>query len=174
MKPTLRNPFRLRNFVLIALVLGIVAGIWLGDFFKGFGLGPGKGPGMGPGSGGTGSPGHSTTKLIGTSADDKADLVGHHTTDDSADGDTPKPAGLIKVVIDDRTYYVRRGKKLEPIKLPALVELIQQAPPNADGLKAVIERTGASRPSAEDKLFAALKSAGVDQDALYMPADPMN
>lgn len=180
MKLAAWNPFRLKNFVIVALILGIAAGIWLGDLFKGFGLGPGKGPGMGPGAGGGASPGHSSTKLIGSTPDDNADLVGFHNEKSAHEvsgpneGGAPKPKGLIKVLIDDRDYYVRRGKKLESIKLSALVELIQDAAPNEDGLKAIIERTAASRPTAEDNLIAALRSAGVDKDALLMPEQPVD
>lgn len=155
------NLFRLRNLVGAALVLGILVGVWLGDWFKGFGLGPGEG-------------GSQSAKLLSTKGkpgeSDRAtaDLVGFHADDDASDASEPKPAGLVKVLIDDRSYYLREGAKKTPIALEELVRLIEQTSPNEDGLKAVIERTATSRVSTEIKLFDALKEAGVAENSIYL------
>jgi hypothetical protein len=163
MKIAAWNPLRLKNFVLVALALGILVGIWLGDFFKGFGWGPENAA--------TNSPGDTPSSLVqqpGDDLDGRADLVGHHAEDASADAAARKPAGLVKVLIDDRAYFLRAENENEPIGLAALVELIGQTKPNDDGLKAVVERTSTSRVSAEVKLFDALKAAGVPENSVYL------
>jgi len=159
------NPFRTRNVLVVALGLGILAGVWLGDFFKGFGLGPGQGPGLGPGAGRSASDGD------GQISDDAADLVGLKRSPADSDA-TPRrvpQGGLIKVLIDDRSYFLQHGESREEIELDALVDLIRQTRPNEDGLRAVIDRTATSRVTAEIKLFEALKEAGVPaKEAVYL------
>lgn len=162
------NPFRMRNIAGVALGLGILAGIWLGDIFKGFGLGAGKGAGQGPG---TGQPAHISSGRPNSRDDDEADLVGHHAGEDDeaiAMAKPPKTAGLVKVLIDERSYFLHQDEKKTPISLEALVDKILQTEPNEDGLRAVIERTSSSRVSAELRLFDALKDAGVPTNSVYL------
>ncbi len=167
MKAAAWNPFRLKNMVLMALVLGIAAGIWLGDLFKGFGLGPGEGAGLGPGAGSHESPGQTTTQLISQTGEDNADLVGHHTEEELNNEPEPKPVrGPVKVLIDGRDYFVQRNGASETIPLLELVTLIQRAKPDEDGRRVIIDRTADSRPSAEIKLTEALKSAGISENAV--------
>lgn len=160
MKISTWNPFRLRNVAVAALALGILAGIWLGDLFKGFGWGPGAG-------------GSSTTQITPAKGKAKptegaADLVGYHDDHGTSEDSTPVPSSVVKVLIDDRSYYVRSGDKKRSISLEALVDLIERTEPNEDGLRAVVDRTDLSRVSAEIKLFEALKRAGVSDNAVYL------
>jgi len=159
----------LKNLVILALILGIVAGIWLGDLFKGlgFGLGPGLGGGSGAGTG-TDSPGNTSAKPAKLVTDDSADLVGYDSTDTISDSTASQSISLVKVLIDDREYFIRRGEKTLPIGLDALVTMIEGTKPNEDGLKAVVDRTATSRVSAEVKLFDALKAAGVQENSVYL------
>ncbi len=158
------NPLRTRNVLFVALGLGIVAGVWLGDLFKGFGWGPGQGPGLGPGTG------RSAGDIDGSDADDAADLVGvkRSKSDPESSPDRASPGGLIKVLIDDRSYFLLRGDSRGEIELGELVDLIRQTKPNEDGLRAVIDRTAESRVTTEDRLFDALKAAGVPSNAVYL------
>lgn len=159
------NPFKLRNLVGVALVLGIAAGVWLGDFFKGlgFGLGPGYG-------GGSASSGSGKSSGDGSDSSSGADLVGHHAEPNDADDAVPAAPSkeLVRILIDDRSYFLRQGKKKQPISLEALVRLIELTDPNEDGLRAMVDRTPSSRASVEDKLYAALKDAGIPANAIYV------
>jgi hypothetical protein len=174
--PLKSNPFRMRNLVGGALALGLLAGIWLGDLFKGFGLGPGQGAGLGPGQGpGTGRVAQvSGAKRSRKSDPDPPDLVGQHAGEDDEPATAQPGDGLIKALIDDRRYSLRREGKRLPIELDELVRRIEQAEPNDDGLRAVIERTSASRVSAEDKLFDALRAAGVPMNSVYLAPQPVD
>ncbi len=168
MKTTTRNPLRFRNVAAAALGLGILAGIWLGDLFKGFGLGPGQGGG----GSGTQSSGQTASKtqverLVDDAGDDP-DLVGYHEGDSANDTEAPPASTVVKVLIDDRNYYVRDGEKQRSISLEALVDLIRRTEANEDGLRAVVDRTNSSRVTAEVKLFEALKRAGVSDNAVYL------
>jgi hypothetical protein len=157
------NPFRTRNVLAVALGLGIVAGIWLGDLFKGFGWGPGQGPGLGSGESAGNSAGSS-------SSDGTTDLVGLSRMKSDPDEKTGagKQGPLIKVLIDDRSYYLQDVDGPEPIELHELVELIRKARPDQDGLRAIIDRTSTSRVTAEVKLFDALKEAGIPANSVYI------
>lgn len=158
------NPFKLRNLVGVALVLGIAAGVWLGDFFKGLGFG------LGPGYGG-GSASSSGSGKSGSGADSgSADLVGHHADPNDSDNALPATPSKepVRVLIDDRSYYLRQGKKKQPISLKALVRLIELTDPNEDGLRALVDRTPSSRASAEIKLYDALKEAGIPANSVYL------
>jgi hypothetical protein len=165
MKVSTWNPFRFRNIAVAALALGIVAGIWLGGLFKGlgFGLGPGTG-----GSGGGQSASVSTKKTGTDKPAGVADLVGFHDEDGANNAESAKISHIVKVLIDDRSYYVRHGEKRKPISLEALVIKIVQTEPNEDGLKAVVDRTVSSRTSAEMNLIQALRLAGVSDNAVYL------
>ena len=165
MTAPVRNPFRMRNLLGGALALGILAGIWLGDLFRGFGLGPGQGTGQPKGSAGVTSP------LDKSPGDSAADLVGVNTGDEPGDepGAGPTSDGLVHVRIDDRKYFLIQDGKQYAIGVEALVQRIEQTEPNADGLRAVIERTASSRVSAEVRLFELLKEAGVPVNSIYLP-----
>jgi hypothetical protein len=159
------NPFKLRNLVGVALVLGIAAGVWLGDFFKGLGFGLGPGYGGGSASSGSGKTGGGSDSSSGT-----ADLVGHHAEPSDADDAVPAVPSkdLVRILIDDRSYFLRQGKKKQPISLEALVRLIELTDPNEDGLRAMVDRTPSSRASAEIKLYDALKDAGIPANSVYL------
>jgi len=157
MKVAKWNPFRLRNLALGALVLGILAGLWLGDVFKGFGGGDSLGIGLG-------NSGPRTSRS-------RTELANFTTADESeADGES----GLVRILIDDRDYFVRLPKEDRPIDLATLVKLVKSKAPNADGLRAIIDRTSASRPSAEHRLLAALKEAGIPEKGVYLRPEPVD
>lgn len=151
MKVARWNPFRLRNLALAALAIGIIAGLWLGDLFNGFG---------GGNSVGVGFTDSSTTK-----SQDRTDLVGYAKP---AGQSTASTAGLVRILIDDRHYYLCLEDEDQPIELKSLVELVKSTPPNDDGLRAIVDRTAASRASAEHKLSEALKAAGIPEKAVYL------
>ena len=163
MKAPRWNPFRPRNAIGGALVLGILAGIWLGELFKGFGLG------LGPESQESRV---ESQESESQEARDKIQEPEEHAESSLALDSRPSTldsTGPVHVLIDDRSYFVRDGEERREIELPALVQLIERTIPNEDGLKAVVNRTPASRTTVENRLFAALKEAGISKSAVYMP-----
>jgi hypothetical protein len=156
------NPFRLRNLVGTALVLGILAGIWLGDLLKGLGLGSGDGKTW---LGGTLQEGRDEESPRNSS--DRERIRTQQESAAAASSEFPS-GGIVKVLIDDRSYFIRDGDQNRPISLEALVRLIEQTAPNEDGLRAMIDRTPSSRASAEIRLSDALKEAGIPENSIYL------
>jgi hypothetical protein len=154
-----KSPFRLTNLVVVALILGILVGLWLGDLFKGLGWGPGEGGT----SRATATQEHASVTDAGT----EGDLVGFRDEGEETQSTTPKPSGLVRVLIDDRSYFVRDGEAKTSIALDALVRRIAETEPNEDGLQAIIDRTSASRVVTERNLRDALRKAGVAENSVY-------
>lgn len=150
MKVAKWNPFRLRNIVVGALVLGIAAGIWLADVFKGLGGGNTFGVGFSDSS--------------ATKSKDQAELVGYSKPDGRSPAST---AGLMRILIDDRDYYLLLKDEDQPIDLESLVQRVKETNPNDDGLRAIVNCTAESRPSAELKLKDAFQAAGIPKKAVY-------
>jgi hypothetical protein len=71
------------------------------------------------------------------------------------------------VLIDDRSYFICRGDQKQPISLESLVRLIEETDPDEDGLRAMVDRTPASRASAEDRLRTTLEETGIPKNSVY-------
>lgn len=149
--------FRMRYVVGGALVLGIAAGVWLGDWFKGFGPG-----------------GDGTTGGLGTGDGVKTSLVGESPPELGVTAETTTVGlvtSMLRVVIKDRSYFLRDGETDTPIELPALVDAVKQHPADDDGIKLRLYRSNTARVTAELQLREALHAAGVSDAAIYVSPD---
>lgn len=77
-------------------------------------------------------------------------------------------AGVVDVVIEEQSYFLRDGDRLQPVELSELVALARESPGNEDGIRVRITRAASSRPSAEETLVNELMTAGVARDALLL------
>lgn len=143
--------FKLRNLVGAALVVGIAAGVWLGEFWKGFGWGGGSGLGPGDSLLVTTQPTHSTTPP----------------TEDDARDSPPASRQTVRVVIRDRSYYLKQSREEQPIALQDLVALVQQAQGDEDGIRLRVYRAESSRATAELQLQEALRAVDIPESAIY-------
>lgn len=143
--------FKVRYLVGAALVLGIAAGVWLGEFWKGFGWGGGSGFGYGDSLLVTAQPTNSTTPPA---------------KDDVQDS-SPTPMPTVRVVIRDRSYYLKQSREEQPIALQDLVALVQRAAGDEDGIRLRIYRAESSRATAELQLQEALRAVDIPESAIY-------
>jgi hypothetical protein len=151
--------FRKRNILGVALVAGIGLGVYLGQF-KGFGLGGGSQMGIGIGDGEpqvTVESSDTTTKPLELTQEQEPSLV----------------PDVIRVLIDDREFLLRsasKGGMDVPVTLPKLIQLIQDAPGDADGIRVRVSMKTKARASAEENLKKELEAAGIDDAAvLWIP-----
>lgn len=144
--------FKFRNVVGVALVLGIAAGVWMGDLFKGFGTG---GDGVGIGRSGT-------TGL-------SADAAPEQAVDLGVSGAAHRQP--YRVVIKDRSYFLREGAADTPVTLEKLVELVTASPGDEDGVRVRVYQTESARVTAGVRLRDALKAADVPESAAYWSPD---
>lgn len=173
MKRSFWNPFRFRRMAGAALVIGVLVGIWLGDLFKGFGWGPGDSQSVVTSK--SDQPPEENIPSESTSNEDQAaDLVGYHATEPASTPEEPIVQGIVKVLIDGRSYFLRMASKKQEISLEDLVLLIAKTPPDDDGLRVIIDRTETSRVSAEDNLFEALKRAGISTNEIKLQDVPVD
>lgn len=133
-----------------ALILGIAAGVWLGDLFKGVGAGNGVGIGQ--------------SGWSGPGTNESAPAVDLGVSAETAAGAAPV---TLRVVIKDRSYYLRSGDSETPIDLEALVAMVQSATGDDDGIKLRIYKTETARVSAEMQLRDLLKNADVGESSIF-------
>lgn len=153
--------FSTRNMMGVVLIAGIAAGVYLGDFMKG--------PGWGGSSKGTGN-------STGTGKDGTIDQ--QHVTDKTeaapenvvAQPQTP----VVKVVIADRSYFLRSAEGDQPIELDQVVAQAIAAKGDEDGVKIRIYRKLSSYTSAELALQDALVAAGVSDKQIVWPPNPVD
>lgn len=142
--------FKVRYLIGTALVLGIAAGVWLGEFWKGFGWGGGSGFGQGDSLLVTTQPTNSTTPPA---------------EDDTRD--SPTSTQTVRVVIRDRSYYLKQSLEEQPITLQDLVALVQRAQGDEDGIRLRVYRAESSRATAELQLQEALRAVDIPESAIY-------
>ena len=160
--------FRKRNVLGAALVAGIGLGVYLGQF-KGFGLGGGSHFGIGTSDGGPGE-GAASQTVAAVSEPVVKPLESTKSDEALAASD------VIRVVIDEREFLVRSGKKGDAgvaVTLPKLMELIEKAPGDADGIRVRISMKANARASAEEKLRKELEAAGIDDAAILWVPTPV-
>jgi hypothetical protein len=146
--------FKLRNVAGAALVIGIAAGIWLGDLWKGFGTGSGLGLGNG---------GDQVT-LVSSSRET--------TPDASAESPAEPVAGnVLRVVIRDRSYYLKTGREERRLTLEDLVQAVRNTPGDADGLRLRVYRAEDARVTADVQLREALRGAQIPESAIFWSPD---
>ncbi len=165
-----------------AIVLGMLAFLLL----RGFGPG---GPG---GSGGAGDAGEGS----GDAQDLTSVDAGEDATSAPADSDrsSAQPRGLsgddddltsdernalasqvLNVLIDERQFLIQIAATPTPLFRPSplarIAELAARAPGDTNGIRVRILRRETARPSAENELREVLKSVGLLDDAILMPAE---
>lgn len=148
--------FRKRNVLGAALVAGIGLGIYFGQW-KGFGLGGGSSSGLGTSAG-------ETQASLGT-----GEIINETTEFTKDDVQIPVPE-VVRVLIDEEQFLLRQandGTKDVPITLSKLIQLIERAPGDRDGLRVRIYERLTARASAEEELKKALVAAGIQDSAVF-------
>ncbi|MEK6262162.1 MAG: hypothetical protein AABP62_26490 [Planctomycetota bacterium] len=144
--------FRKRNVLGAALVAGIIAGVYLPDFWNGFGGGSITGVGIGDPAGGT----------KGEPSDNPA---AKPVEDDTKPLENVPP--VIRVVIDDRSYFIRSADGDRPVEIAEVIALAKAAAGDADGIRVKVYRKGTSRPTAENALQDAFNDAKISDNAVF-------
>lgn len=153
--------FRKRNILGATLIAGIVVGTYLPNFWNGFGGGSIVGVGVGDPK--TGTPSQDSEDSA-SKPEDKAKPV----ESDSKPLENVPP--VIKVVIDERSYFLRSAEGDRPIEVPEVIALAKAAAGDADGIRIRIYRKKTSRIKAEQDLQDSLVAAGVSDSAiLWIP-----
>lgn len=159
-----------RNVLGGVLIAGIAAGLYLGDLFKGFGFGNSLGLGTGGKS--------STSQATKTGTDEGAAKTVQ--TNTTIKPETPKkPAKthashqIVKVVIADRSYFVRSADGDQATDLAEVVDLVKSATGDDDGIRIRIYRKPTSRTSTEIALRDALLEAGVKEEQTVWVVNPI-
>ncbi len=160
--------FRKRTVLGAALVAGAVIGMYLPDFWKGFGGGSTVGVGIGDSTTGTGDV-KSEKKATPVEAPGKKPDASKTKLPDTAPDLTNVPA-VIKVVIDEKSYFIRSEAGDRQVTIPEIIALIQAATGDIDGIRVRIYQKGTSRPSAENALNDAFQQAKISDTAVvWMP-----
>lgn len=150
--------FRKRNILGAALIAGIIVGQYLPNFWNGFGGGSTIGVGLGD-------------PKSGTNADPTDDATDKPTdTSKPAEEDIKLPVNVppvIKVVIDDRSYFIRSPEGDRPVEIAEVIALAKAAAGDADGIRVRVYRKGTSRPSAENALQDAFNEAKISDTAVF-------
>lgn len=156
--------------LLAIVLLGI--GIFLGNRFRG--IGPG-----GENTGVKSDPSAATETVdidgnVRVQAPDGAVSMVEPMRDDREITRTPRDA-VINVLIEDRTYKQVRtvdGEQVyESVDLPELMDRINRATGNADGVVVRIARKRSARATAEQDLDEALVKEGIAPDAIQRRAE---
>lgn len=144
--------FRKRNILGAALIAGIIVGQYLPNFWNGFGGGSTVGVGIGdPAPPAQGEP--SEAPSVKPVEDNIQPLT-----------DVPP---VTKVVIDDRSYFIRSAEGDRPVEIPEVIALTKAAAGDANGIRVIVYRKGTSRPSAENALQDAFNEAKISDTAVF-------
>jgi len=144
--------FRKRNILGAALIAGIIVGQYLPNFWNGFGGGSTVGVGIGdPAPATQGEPSEATS--VKPAEDDVKPLT-----------DVPP---VTKVVIDDRSYFIRSADGDRPVEIAEVIALTKAATGDANGIRVIVYRKGTSRPSAENALQDAFNEAKISDKAVF-------
>ena len=149
--------FRKRTVLGAALIAGVIIGQYLPDFWNGFGGGSTVGVGIGdPAPGTKGKPSTNPTET-------------------PIEDDIKLPANVppvIKVVIDDRSYFIRSSEGDRPVEIAEVIALAKVAEGDADGIRVRVYRKGTSRPSTENALQEAFNEAKISDTAVFWIPTP--
>ena len=147
--------FRKRTVLGAVLVAGVIVGQYLPDLWNGFGGGSSVGVGIGD-------------PAPGTKREPSTD-----STEKPAKDDIKLPTNVppvIKVVIDDRSYFIRSSDGDRSVEISEVIALAKAAAGDADGIRVRVYRKGTSRSSAENALQDAFNEAKISNDAvLWVP-----
>ena len=164
-----------------AIVLGMLAFLLLRGF------GPGGSGGAGETGEGSGDAQDLTSVDAGESASsvpsdsDRASaqsrgLSGAGDDDDlTSDERSALAAQVLNVLIDERQFLIQIATTPTPLFRPSplarIAQLAARAPGDTNGIRVRILRRETARPSAENELREVLKSVGLLDDAILMPAE---
>ena len=149
--------FRKRNILGAALLAGIGLGVYLGRL--NFGWGGGNKFGIGSSDG--------ETQATISSADPIKALTEPANQEDL---NSIPVSNVVRVLIDNYQFLLRGEKgdaKTVPVDLKKLMELVQAAEGDEDGIRLKIYRNDSTRASSEEKLKQALAEAGVADTAVF-------
>lgn len=150
--------FRKRTVLGAALVAGVIVGQYLPDFWNGFGGGSTVGVG------------------IGDSATGSKEETSSDTSEMPAEVEITLPENVpavIKVVIDDRSFFLRSEEGDRPVEIAEVIALAKAASGDADGVRVRVYRKGNSRSSAENALLDAFHAAKISDDAVVWAGTPL-
>lgn len=160
-----------RNILGTVLAIGIAVGVYLGDLWKGFGTGN---------SGNDAAKKTSTeTKEGESNKDDTQTLAMVDNT--SVTRPTSKPTTgsdvvtqVVKVIVADRSYFVRTAEGDEASDLKSIVSLAKSATGDVDGIRIRVYRRPTSRTAAEIALSEALTAAGITEEQTVWVVNPID
>ena len=150
--------FRKRNILGAALIAGVIVGQYLPNFWNGFGGGSITGVGVGDPKTGT----HS--EPTDDTADKKTDAK------KPAEDDIKIPVNVppvIKVVIDDRSYFIRSAEGDRPVEIAEVIALAKAAAGDAAGIRVKVYRKGTSRQTTENALQDAFNEAKISDTVVF-------
>jgi len=160
-----------RNIMGAVLVAGIAAGVYLGDLWKGFGGGS-FGLGIG-GSSWSGTGNENGDKI--TRKTNPAGVESTEGTEESTEDTSSKPKmaakalpapDVLKVVIADRSYFIRSPEGDQASDLSEVVAMAKAAPGDQDGIRVRVYRKATSRPAVEIALNDALIASGLTEEQI--------
>ena len=145
-----------------ALIAGVIVGQYLPNFWKGFGGGSTIGVGIGdPTSGDVSSETGTNPAETPAEPPDKPRTALPGTAPEL----TNVPA-VIKVVIDEKSYFIRSETGDRQVTIPEIIALVRAATGDVDGIRVRIYQKGTSRPSAENALNDAFEQAQISGTAV--------
>lgn len=166
--------FSKRNILGAVLVAGIALGVYLSDLFKGFGLGDGTASKTTQESTEPGDSADSTAQTVASI--DSAHLVEPDSQPDPGKSAVVPPpvTDVVKVVIADRSYFVRSPEGDQSTELKQIVALAGAATGDEDGIRVRVYRRLSSRAAAENELRDALIAAGITDEQTVWIANPVD
>ena len=160
-----------RNILGTVLAIGIAVGVYLGDLWKGFGTGN---------SGSDAARKTTTETKEGESTkDDTKTLAMVDNTSITRPTKKPAPGSdvvpqVVKVIVADRSYFVRTAEGDEASDLNSVVALAKSAIGDVDGIRVRIYRRPTSRTAAEIALSEALTAAGITEEQTVWVVNPID
>jgi len=160
-----------RNVLGVMLVAGIGLGLYLGDLFKGFGGGSLSGIGIGDPAAASKSSGKSKSD---TKASTETTTKSTAAKSDATVTQKAPASTVVKVVIADRSYFIRSATGDEPADLKQVIAQAKEATGDENGIRIRIYRKLTSRTTAENELSDALIAAGVTVDQTIWVPTPID
>lgn len=163
-----------RNILGAVLAAGIAVGLYLGDIWKGFGGGTSLGIGISDSSSQNSSEG-SEEGQKGGSGPVKVVMNEDAPPESPAAALPASPVThVLKIVIADRSYFVRSPEGDQPTELKDVINQAKVATGDEDGIRVRVYRKLTSRPAAEIALNDALIAAGLNEDQIVWVANPID
>ena len=160
-----------RNILGAVLVAGIAAGVYLGNVWKGFGGGSIQGIGIGDPSP---KPTQKSSDSTQAAKNDTKNGVEPKSDPASDKTSTEQAPQVVKVVIADRSYFLRSADGDQAAELKQVVSVAKTAAGDEDGIRVRVYRKLSSRTAAEIALRDALVAAGITDEQTAWVATPVD